>query len=106
MPEVLGLVSGAAGLASLSIQLLTSAEALKGFLEDARNAPRFLGTLAFDIETIGIMLKEFDGYPRQDHEPIDALLERCVAGVRAEVRNINFYITRLSERSQVYCTLI
>lgn len=95
---MLGLVSGGAGIASLSAQLLTSAQALKRFFADAKNAPAHLKALAFDIETMGMILKELDFQPVQCQGIAITLLDRCVSSVRSEVRVIERYVQRLNSR--------
>lgn len=49
MAEILGVVSGGAGLASLAIQLLASSRDIKQFFESARGAPEALARLALEL---------------------------------------------------------
>lgn len=60
MAELLGVVSGGAGLISLAIQLGDSALKLKRFYDNVRKAPQELEDLIFEIQTLGISLSEID----------------------------------------------
>jgi hypothetical protein len=48
MAEIFGAVASGAGLLSLSIQLLDSAQRLKGFYNATENAPQTVADLSFD----------------------------------------------------------
>lgn len=98
MAEILGVVSGGVGIVSLAAQLLSSAQALRSFVANARNAPDRLKSLAYDIETFAVMLEEFEFDPRDDREPINALLDRCIRSVQSQVRIIVRCLERLENR--------
>lgn len=57
MAELVGLVAGGAGLASLSIHLLESARKLERLHSNFRGAPKRLARLSREIETIRLSLK-------------------------------------------------
>lgn len=98
MAEIVGLVSGGAGLASLAVQLGASAQALKSFCEKAKAAPELLRKLSFDLETLGLMLEEFEKYREEGAESLSLLLERCIVRLQSEVQNLDSYIARLRGR--------
>ncbi|KAK5136343.1 hypothetical protein LTR08_003469 [Meristemomyces frigidus] len=73
MAELVGIVSGAAGLASLAIQLGESVVKLKRFYDSVRSAPRDLKCIVSEIETLFPLLIRIECNPPQNMSPVDAL---------------------------------
>lgn len=96
MAELLGIVSGGAGLLSLSLQLLDSSQKLKGFYHNVKNAPKMLDTLSFDLQTMSLMVRQFERY-RQESED-DPLLQRCIFRLQEDVKSINDLVKGLEAR--------
>jgi hypothetical protein len=87
MAEIFGAVASGAGLVSLSMQLLESAQKLKGFYDSARDAPETLEYLYHDLETMSLALQQFERY-RQSDVPGNELLHRCIVTCERSVRSI------------------
>lgn len=97
MTEVIGLVSGGAGLASLALQLMETAVKLKGLAKAYKQAPDSLERLTFEIETFGLVLEELER-DRQAHDsPIDNLLTRCILSCQQSVHRIRGATDRLEK---------
>ena len=58
MAEVLGAVSGAAGLLSLGLQLGDEAIKLKQLYHSVRNAPSILSDLTYDLDTAAFLIQD------------------------------------------------
>ncbi|KAH7317896.1 hypothetical protein BKA65DRAFT_109683 [Rhexocercosporidium sp. MPI-PUGE-AT-0058] len=61
MAEVVGLAASVAGLVALTGQIGKSILFIKGFLEDTKNAPEEIHSLAAEIELLGSAAKKTDG---------------------------------------------
>jgi len=57
---IVGLVAAGAGLASLVIQLGESATKLRKLYYAAKNAPRTIARLAFDLDTMALTFRELE----------------------------------------------
>lgn len=94
---LLGVVSAGAGLVSLSMQLLQSAQKLKRFYDDVKGAPKALDKLSFDLHTLALLLREFERY-RLRHENGSDLLHRCMLRLQEEVDDIQRLAGKLEQR--------
>jgi hypothetical protein len=94
MAEIFGAVASGAGLVSLSMQLLESAQKLKGFYDSARDAPETLEYLYHDLETMSLALQQFERY-RQSDIPGNELLERCIVTCERSVRSITTTVDKV-----------
>lgn len=77
MAEIFGAVASGAGLISLAMQLLESAEKLHGFYHTSEYAPETLRELAEEMETISLSLRHLEQH-RQHDDTLDDLLDRCI----------------------------
>ncbi|KAK5132149.1 hypothetical protein LTR08_000306 [Meristemomyces frigidus] len=98
MAEILGVVSAGAGLVSLSMQLLDSAQKLKRFYDDATNAPKTLDKLSIDLRTLALLLRELERYRVNNDDGSDALLLQCLSRLREEVYEIRALVVKLDQR--------
>ena len=77
MAEIFGAVASGAGLMSLSMQLLESAQKLKGFYNACRDAPQAVAEISFELETMSLSLRQLVIH-RQADISSDTLLGRCM----------------------------
>ncbi|KAK6407551.1 hypothetical protein LTR95_018531 [Oleoguttula sp. CCFEE 5521] len=94
MAELLGVVAGGAGLASLAVQLVDSAEKLRSFCRASKNASQSVDELVFDIETLSLSLRHLEKHQARDSMDI-APLERCVVACRTKVGQISNLVARM-----------
>ncbi len=99
MAEVIGLVSGGAGLLSLAIQLGESATRLKTFYEKVKNGPNTILELSHDLETLSLALRLLERH-RQYDDPEAVLLDRCVLRCERGASKIAILIERLERSMQ------
>ncbi|WPH00625.1 Hypothetical protein R9X50_00345500 [Acrodontium crateriforme] len=85
---IVGVVSGGAGLISLSIQLLDSAKQLKAFCEDIKNAPEILEITVFSLETMAGALEQIECQTQHGESARQALIRRCLKSCRCVVTRI------------------
>ncbi|KAK6441857.1 hypothetical protein LTR95_001912 [Oleoguttula sp. CCFEE 5521] len=95
MAELLGVVAGGAGLASLAVQLVDSAEKLRRFTKASKNASQSVDELVFEIETLSFSLRYLERHQARDNNADSALLERCVVTCRAKVAQISDLVARM-----------
>ncbi|KAF2229286.1 hypothetical protein EV356DRAFT_456130 [Viridothelium virens] len=74
---IFGVVSGGAGLISLSIQLTESAVKLRRIISTAKDAPQTISTYIFHLETMALVLQQLEQHRQHDtyNEP---LLKQCI----------------------------
>lgn len=104
MAELIGVVSAGAGLVSLSLQLLETAQKLKHFSNDAKNAPKSLGALSDDLDLVAMMLQNLEQYRLENNVHDDKLLERCIGRVQSIAKDISSVVGKLEqclERSRI-----
>lgn len=101
MAEIVGVVSGAAGLVSVAIQLAECALKLKSFYERARDIRASLTDLTHDIETISLTLRELERH-RQCKNHNTALLERCAIRCEEKADKIALLVEKLESRGQKF----
>ncbi|EXJ67537.1 uncharacterized protein A1O5_09550 [Cladophialophora psammophila CBS 110553] len=94
---VFGVVTGAAGLVSLSIELGRCAVRLGRIYRTAREAPRIIETLVFDLETMAICLRDLEQHRLHDtHSGV--LLARCITSSQQRTAEI----VRLVDKMERY----
>jgi hypothetical protein len=108
MAEIFGAVASGAGLVSLSMQLLDSAQKLKGFYDTSKDAPDTVARLCFDLETMALALRQFEQY-RQNDVVGSELLGRCikacdqaVAKIKAAVEKVDRLLSKARFAGKVY----
>ena len=94
--ELLGVVAGGAGLLSLSIQLCENAQKLRSLYHQARDAPQTLERLAFEMETMALLLEQLERY-RQEDRPSSAFLVRCIESCQRSTARIQEAVNKMSQ---------
>lgn len=87
---IFGIVTGAAGLISLGIELGESAAKLRRLYHAVRDAPKTIAGLAFDLETMAMALSELEKIRQRDTSS-SAILSRCITRCQhstAEIRQV------------------
>jgi hypothetical protein len=87
MAEIFGAVASGAGLVSLSMQLLESAQKLKGFYDSARDAPSTVSRLSSDMKTVSLLLRQLEGFRRSQMFG-DQVLDNCIKSCEEAVAKI------------------
>jgi len=105
MAELLGLVSGTAGLASLAIELLECAKKLERFHDDMHDAVAKLDNLIFDIETIKFTLQVLHRRRQQaaqseQDEHIAMIMDRCIAVVERSLSSLQKTVAKVERHMQ------
>nr|OQO25281.1 hypothetical protein B0A51_08844 [Rachicladosporium sp. CCFEE 5018] len=95
MAELLGVVAGGAGLASLAVQLVDSAEKLRSFCRASKNASQSINDLIFDIETLSLSLRHLERHQARGNNADSVLLERCVVACRSKAAQISDLVARM-----------
>jgi len=108
MAEIFGAVASGAGLISLSMQLLDSAQKLKGFCDLCRDAPETVKQLYSELETTALALRQFERFRQKDILGSE-LLSRCivacdqaVAKIRTTVDKIDRLLSKTRLAGRVY----
>lgn len=95
MAEILGVVAGGAGLASLAIQLGENAHKLKKFYHNYKGAPEFLENVSFELETFALTLTRLER-DRQSFDLLDdRIVDRCIQICRRACNEVQSAIDRL-----------
>lgn len=94
MAEIFGAVASGAGLVSLSMQLLESAQKLKCFYDTSKDAPETVARLCFDLETMSMALRQFEQY-RQNDIFGSELLGRCILACQQAVARIKAAVEKV-----------
>ena len=96
MAEIFGAVASGAGLVSLSMQLLDSAQKLKGFYDTSKDAPETVARLCFDLETMALALRQFEQYRQKDVFGSE-LLDRCIIACDQAVARIKTAVDKIGQ---------
>lgn len=100
MAELLGIVAGGAGLASLTIQLGESAQKLRALYKAYMKAPQFLEDAAFDLETFNHALDRLV-QGNADYSSVDLdLVQRCIQRCQRSSDQIAATVTKLDKAMQ------
>ena len=94
---VFGLVASGAGLASLSIQLLQSAQTIREFHGRVKDAPDTLLNLSHDLETVSLMLRQLETHRQHDSHDAE-LLGRCISQCQRSVTQMESLVRTLESR--------
>ncbi|KAM0715292.1 hypothetical protein Q7P37_008790 [Cladosporium fusiforme] len=94
MAEIFGAVASGAGLVSLSMQLIESAQKLKSFYSASRDAPNTVADLCHELETVSLNLRLLESH-RQNNILGDEMLERCVAICARMVARIQVAVDKM-----------
>jgi len=87
-------IAGGAGLLSLAIQLGDSAVKLKKLYHTAKNAPRIMSGMVFELETMRMALEQLEQHRIQDTQG-DALLMRCIMACRQRTAEIKMLVDKI-----------
>lgn len=108
MAEIFGAVASGAGLVSLSLQLLDSAQKLKKLYNVSKDAPTTVAELCFELETMSLSLRQLRLH-RNASVPGDELLARCfttchrmVMKIEAAVKKIELVIQKRRSSGRLY----
>ncbi|KAI9150699.1 hypothetical protein HJFPF1_10475 [Paramyrothecium foliicola] len=94
---ILGVVAGGAGLLSLSIQLGESVIKLRRMYVSAKDAPKTIARVLFDLETLVIALREIE-QQRQHNGNVGSLLLRCVRQCQEGVADVQELVDKIEAR--------
>lgn len=94
MAEIFGAVANGAGLVSLSMQLIESAQKLKRLYNASRDAPSTVADLCFELETVSLSLRQLDSRRTTDICG-DELLGRCVTTCTRMVLKIHHAVSKI-----------
>lgn len=100
MAETLGIVAGAFGIASLSIQLAESVQKVKSFYENVKNAPPRLANLIEEIEGVSECVKELEHEYQSTSLVTSASLQRCIKSSREAVDYFETFAVGLQSRTK------
>jgi hypothetical protein len=99
MAEIFGAVASGAGLLSLSIQLLDSAQRLKGFYNATENAPQTVADLSFELRTMSLSLRLLERHRRDDILG-EELLDRCTMTCTRMIGKIKSAVSKMERQLQ------
>jgi hypothetical protein len=99
MAEIFGAVASGAGLVSLAVQLLESAQKVKGFYNATKDAPQAVADLGFELETMSLSLRQLEHH-RRSAVLGDELLGRCLLTCTKMVRKIEIAVNRMERQLQ------
>jgi hypothetical protein len=99
MAEIFGAVASGAGLLSLSIQLLESAQRLKGFYNATKNAPQTVADLSSELHTMSLSLRMLERHRRDDILG-EELLDRCTMTCTRMIGKIKSAVSKMERQLQ------
>lgn len=94
MAEVFTAVASGAGLVSLSIQLIDSAQKLKRLFNASKDAPATVADLCFELKTMSLSLRQLNSHRNADISG-DELLGRCFTTCTRMVKKIEVTVTKI-----------
>lgn len=100
MAEILGVVSGGVGIASLAIQLGDSALKLRRFRESYRHAPETLQDTAYEIDTFLLLLQAVGRERERTSGGESDFMHRCVKVCEKSVKRISLTVAKLESVMQ------
>jgi len=99
MAEVFAAVASGAGLVSLSIQLIDSAQKLKKLYNASKDAPATVADLCFELETMSLSLRQLNSH-RNANIAGDELLGRCFTTCTRMVMKVEVTVTKIERLIQ------
>jgi hypothetical protein len=99
MAEIFAAVASGAGLVSLSIQLIDSAQKLKKLFNASKDAPTTVVDLCFELETMSLSLRQLNSH-RNANITGDELLGRCFTICTRMVMKIDVTVTKIERLIQ------
>lgn len=99
MAEVFAAVASGAGLVSLSIQLIDSAQKLKKLFNASKDAPATVADLCFELETMSLSLRQLNSH-RNTNIAGDELLGRCFTTCTRMVMKVEVTVTKIERLIQ------
>lgn len=99
MAEVFAAVASGAGLVSLSIQLIDSAQKLKKLFNASKDAPTTVVDLCFELETMSLSLRQLISHGNANITA-DELLSRCFTNCTRMVMKIDVIVTKIERLIQ------
>lgn len=94
MAELLGVIAGAAGLASLALQLGETSLKLKRLSHGYKQAPKILEDVTFEIETLGLLVLQVERQ-RAAHDTPDETTARCLTMCQKQLLRIRALVVKL-----------
>jgi hypothetical protein len=91
---IFGLAASGAGLLSLSIQLVECATRLKRIYHAAQDAPRTIARLVSGLEIMAMALRQLEQH-RQQGNPAEELLDRCIVECRLSTAEIQMLVNKM-----------
>jgi hypothetical protein len=91
---IFGLAASGAGLLSLSIQLVECATRLKTIYHAAQDAPRTIARLVSGLEIMAMALRQLEQH-RQQGNPAEALLARCIVECQLSTAEIQVLVNKM-----------
>lgn len=104
MAEAFGAVVSGIGLLSLSTGLLDDVIRLKRLYGRMKDAPALLEDVAFELETISLLLRDLEKHRQQDSHD-GPLMDRCISRCAEKTRMIKARIDMLGQRLQKHSGL-
>lgn len=102
MADVFAALASGAGLVSLSIQLIDSAQKLKKLFNAGKDAPTIVADLCFELETMSLSLRQLDSH-RNAGTTGDELLGRCFTTCTRMVMKIGVTVSKIERLMQRCC---
>jgi hypothetical protein len=100
MAEAFGVAAGAFGVVSLSIQLAESAQKVKSFYDNVKNAPPKLTDLLDEIEEMSDLIKKLELQHQFTGVDGSPLMDRCIESSRKAVQSFATFSSELETRVQ------
>lgn len=99
MAEIFGAAASGAGLASLALQLVDTAQKLKTLYNATKDAPHTVEDLTFELETMSMSLFRLTSHRHTDIAE-DELLNRCFASCTRMVKRITDAVAKIEHLMQ------
>lgn len=104
---IFGVVTGGAGLVSLGLQLGDSARRLKKMYHTAKDAPKSLEELSFELETMALCLELLDRQRQRlgGQNCTEAVFLRCLATCQQRTQEIQQLVDSMTRRMESHARL-
>ncbi|KAK9424960.1 hypothetical protein SUNI508_13281 [Seiridium unicorne] len=94
MAEILGVVSGAAGLTSLAISIGSGAIRLHDLYKESKTVSHQIGFLIKDLEFLVVLIKALDQLDKEKSDDFSVIMGHC----RNDIENIASTLTAMTEK--------